>query len=435
MSEFTIHIPRTSDRNIYSCIKKISAHSHQTPHKVNINLIGDIIFNDVNFENQIDSELNKILEINSKLINTLTVNIEKFIISFYRGGKTDPKSPVYDQIVINNQNSSISQSHKLFIISTITNDLKAFDPTNEPGSIISKDQQAQVDIHLNAVKQLEDLHSNLSEKITTDLFNESKKLTEQFLEKQNVLNTQIDDERKKIQEEVNEKNQILKDRIVELEKREKEIDLRDNTIVRRELKTSFLDQIQGRISNFKLTSYTRNLRLPIHILCGAIIPLTLYWSSQYMDMIFTILKSSSESVDNKYIVLQLSVKQFALMVLSASTIVFYIKWLNRWFEKHSKTEIHLLQLQLDFERANWVVETMLEWKKELKESAIPKELTKSITQNLFKTSIDDKDENLHPADQISNAILSSSGKIKLKAGNADLELTGKDIEKAQKKIN
>lgn len=86
--------------------------------------------------------------------------------------------------------------------------------------------------------------------------------------------------------------------------------------------------------------------------------------------------------------------------------------MNRWFEKYAKIEFFLKQLQLDFERASWVVETSLEWRKELDGSVLPEVLLNSLTKNLFSdTSHGEEEQLLHPTDQVLSALLGNAIKV------------------------
>lgn len=143
--------------------------------KNSIRLIGDISFNDIPLMALMGEEgaklpegLQEALALNSKLIEIFVLDIESFSITYHRGG--NKQSPVYDSITINNNNSALKEKAKLHIISTLIKDLKAFDPSKEPAGLISEEQQKQLDIHLSAIKELENLNSELTQKITKDIY-------------------------------------------------------------------------------------------------------------------------------------------------------------------------------------------------------------------------------------------------------------------------
>lgn len=434
MGEYLLHIPRVSDKTLYNCMREIASDYSSNNVVVNLNIVGDISLNKISLESDhLPEELVKVLECNSKLINSISLNINQFVISFSRGGFDPKKSPVYDEIKISGNNTELDAKHRIEIISKISTQLKSFDPSKEPGGLLSEEQQNQLDIHISTIKQLETLNSDLAKQITTDLYESSQKLQKEFSERQDKLSQQITDERAKLTDEFNEREENLREKRKALEERENAIDLRDNTIVRRELRNTFLDVIKERTSKFQLTSDTRRLRIPIHLVCCLIIGISTFASFVFAKEFLVILSSKSEIAT--HLIWQLSIKQIAFAAIAGSTFIFYIKWMNRWFERHSQAEFHLKQLQLDFERANWVVETSLEWKKELKEAVIPAELLRCLTNNLFTSGVREEDyQNLHPSDQVISALLGNATNVKLKAGNADIELTGKGIQKAEKSL-
>ena len=145
-----------------------------------------------------------------------------------------------------------------------------------------------------------------------------------------------------------------------------------------------------------------------------------------------ILSSVNNEPKNIFIIIQLGVKQILFLAIAVSTFLFYIKWLNRWFEKHSQAEFQIRQLHLDFERASWIVETVFEWNKESNGNTLPAELLGSLTRNLFANVSEDTNQPKHPSDQFMNAILGSASKIKVKSGDTDFELSGKGYRNAEK---
>ena len=100
-------------------------------------------------------------------------------------------------------------------------------------------------------------------------------------------------------------------------------------------------------------------------------------------------------------------------------ILYYIRWQTRWAEQFAATENSLKQFHLDVNRANWVVETCLEWRKE-SDSAIPLPLIESLTRGLF-TQNDQGPPVVHPADELASALVGSASKISLAVGDSKIE--------------
>ncbi|MBA2434065.1 MAG: hypothetical protein H0V54_03085 [Chthoniobacterales bacterium] len=114
-----------------------------------------------------------------------------------------------------------------------------------------------------------------------------------------------------------------------------------------------------------------------------------------------------------------------------ATIVFYIRWNDRWFRSHADEEFRLKRLDLDVDRASWVVEMALEWKDE-EGKQIPSGLLDRLTTNLFK--IDDPGEQVrHPTEDLASALLGASSALKLQIpGVGEASLNRKGIREFQK---
>ena len=112
--------------------------------------------------------------------------------------------------------------------------------------------------------------------------------------------------------------------------------------------------------------------------------------------------------------------RFSLLTIGfVGTMLYYIRWQSRWAEQFAATENSLKQFHLDVSRANWVVETCLEWRKE-SETAIPTPLIDSLTRGLF-TQNDPAPQAIHPADELASALVGSASKISLAVGDNKIE--------------
>ena len=103
-----------------------------------------------------------------------------------------------------------------------------------------------------------------------------------------------------------------------------------------------------------------------------------------------------------------------------ASLVYYIRWQNQWAQQFATTELSLQQFHIDVNRANWVIETCLEWRKET-ESAIPATLIESMTRGLF-AGREASTQVLHPADELASALMGSASKLSLDVGGNKLEI-------------
>jgi hypothetical protein len=70
-------------------------------------------------------------------------------------------------------------------------------------------------------------------------------------------------------------------------------------------------------------------------------------------------------------------------VAFVGTMIYYLKWNDRWFREHADAEFAAKRYKADILRASWVAELVHEWAKEGK-GELPAELLGAYTRNLFR---------------------------------------------------
>src|SRR5262249_52895038 len=85
---------------------------------------------------------------------------------------------------------------------------------------------------------------------------------------------------------------------------------------------------------------------------------------------------------------------------------------NQWFQKHADEEFRLKRLDLDIDRANWLVELALEWKN-ITKSEIPPELIDKLSRSLFATH-DTESIDIHPVETLLSSVFGRDGSISIK---------------------
>lgn len=372
-------------------------------------------------------------------------------IKYVRGGEYSPdqKSPIFDDIVLtwNSRQQSPTNTEKLDIIAFLNQSLRSFEPGRIAGTTISKEDAQLLAIHQSTLERLERLNE--------DLVRQSAEFRER-------LEETFEEKIRKNDDDVLKKKDVLeaehKSRVSSLEAREqaldeklKIIDDRDNTHVRREIRDKMLDDVKDRIKQFGVSPATAQKRRPVFIGITLLVftffclmgytayEIDLFSRSDFsaLEAIRNIASSgldktkvmalvpnlmdkvSAPSADKTHIYL-LWLRFTALSLGLLGTILYYIKWQNKWAEQHSNSEFQLQQFYIDVNRANWVIESCLEWRKET-DSAIPKELLGSITNNLFVNNETEPERVIHPADELASALLGSASKLKLKVGDSELE--------------
>ncbi|OBT16581.1 hypothetical protein A9266_18425 [Vibrio tasmaniensis] len=421
MADQRIKVPRAADKSIISCFKEIAKHTGV--HQINISALGFTSIGNVDLNDQNHEIVDLLIKKNSAIIDTISMSCSGFNISFHRGGHSTPqeKSGIFDEIILRqNNNGIVDTTTAIEIITTINRKLKAFDPKRNSSS--GTVEQAQFDaIHISNIERLESLNENLV-KTTHDY---RLQLDQEFGEK--ISNLEKDNEEKRNQLELDyvTKQESLNKEFEELERKKKELDDSNNTHARREIRRDILKEIKSRQTKFSLTDGTNNLRKPIGIAMLGLIAIFVVLGSISIKEFYDALQGNDI---NKIIIT--GVKQAIYSAGAIGSIIFMIRWMNRWFELHSQTEFELKHFELDMERASWLVETSLEWK-DAKGTAIPPELLDSLSNNLFSKEKEKIDPLNHPADQLASALMGSASSVKLKAGDSSIEIDPKKLAKCK----
>ena len=94
------------------------------------------------------------------------------------------------------------------------------------------------------------------------------------------------------------------------------------------------------------------------------------------------------------------------------TAGFFVRWLNTWATKSADEEYRLKQLEIDIDRASWLVELLFESRRD-KGEELPAEVIQRFSRNLFQTH-DSLEESVSAADALASALMTSAAQVKLK---------------------
>lgn len=266
------------------------------------------------------------------------------------------------------------------------------------------------------------------------LFNAQKRLAEldkEFQRRTEEQNASINAEKSKLKAQYDAVEQSLHEREEAFRKSEAEFDTNESKYLRRQLRKDMLEKLQALSVKFELTAGTRKLRWP---LTAFIIVFLLFFGTMTV-LTFSqggeILEKAGQDLSkmNWWQFTLLTIKQFGFVAAFLGGAWFYIKWNDKWFRQHADAEFMFKQLELDINRASWVVEMALEWKEE-KGMDIPAELLDRLTRNLFSEP-KQTDEKVHVGGDLATTILGSAANVKIKAANGtEVELDRKGIQKA-----
>jgi len=446
MNNDFIKIPRQHDKAVCECFEKL-VKDHET-HILNYSIVGQHIASSVNFIEEIPDEYLHIVNLDSSLIRNISANINGFTITYYRGGKennTSP-SPIYDDIVISsNNNTTLPPLKRIEIVNFITNFFEAFIPSRTVGEHPTEEQAQLAAIHQSTLERLERLNEDLIRQSNDFRTN----LEKRFEDKISVKELHFSSLEKDLTDQHNAKQASL-DAIEEtLQHKLKQIDDRDNTHVRRAIRDKMLKDVKDRIDNFGVSSSTENKRRPVQIailaLCITFIFSIYFTVFELSNVSSTTLRTDLASItgiissDTKITpiierTIDIDQKNKATSLTKTywlwgrlafltfgliGSILFYIKWQNKWAEQHSNSEFQLQQFHIDINRANWALESSLEWHKETG-TDIPPELLTSLTKNLFTPDSSELENVIHPADELASALIGSSSNLKLNLGGNEV---------------
>jgi len=422
MADQLMQIPRQNDKAIIKCFRALANEYNIAEMRVTIIGVDTV---DIDIRDKSNSLLQSLEKNNVDIIDNLSTAIEGLQISYHRGGvlyfnsQHKEKSPFHDEIKITtNQYTTLDKNKIVEVITTISKEFNSFVAGQSVGKL-SKEQVQLEALHNATLNRLE----SLSEELISKTHQYREELTAEFRNKTQELEN---DYAKKVAEDeaiIATIKSSLEEEKTRLEDRKVQLDDRDNTHARREIRRDILKEIKERQKEFTLTKGTKALRLPIHFLMALLI-------GYFVGMSFSnaITMYQIDLFKDTQITLILSIKQIFYMLGTVGSILFYIKWANKWFEQHSSAEFQMKQFELDMERASWLVETSLEWN-DKKGNEMPPELLKSLANNLFEIEKTKNEPVLHPADQLASALLGSATAVKLKAGESMIEIDPKKLAK------
>lgn len=268
--------------------------------------------------------------------------------------------------------------------------------------------------------RLEELYA----RFTDELVSYRKQIDDSLAAGRKKNEEELSSEREKLAHEVAAKEAKLRERENALEERLKVIDDRTSHHVRRELRGSMRTELKERSVKFELTEGTRRLRWPVAatlIVAGAAFLVgAIYMAIAATDAI----KSPAET---NWPLIYIAIKQVTFTAGFISILWYAVKWNDRWFREHAEEEFRAKALQLDIERASWVVETALAWKQE-RGTEMPPALLDRISQNLFADR--SKAATPEPGSISLNEFLGSASKVRAKLGDhAELEFDRKGVQK------
>ncbi|WP_299735649.1 hypothetical protein [uncultured Endozoicomonas sp.] len=331
-----------------------------------------------------DDSLKQLSVDSSYIINKVSVICRNQNINYIRGELLTTPSAIFDYIEFFNSNNNVNGPESLTtevkvkiskylqskLLSTATPKLISTNLPNEYEALLSQ--------HNAMLEKLEDLNSELliksQEKIQQldqSHFEKSEILENDFRNKTNKLSEKYDNKTEELENEYSSKKSELERLKGELDDRASQLDDRDNTHVRREIRDRMLDDVRARINDFGVSKATNDKRKPVLygmiLLIATFVCLIAYTSWEAITInkqtayqlnainnLTMMVNSDVEQPISKEILSKASVSNIdrsalywiwiRLAVFSLGligSIIYYIKWQSKWADHHSNSEFHL----------------------------------------------------------------------------------------------
>ncbi|MFK4653656.1 hypothetical protein ABIF97_003590 [Bradyrhizobium japonicum] len=416
MTSLLSAIPRIDDRTAIAIFDEIrSAHA---PVNMSMQAAGVDAVNFLNPDGASARVIEELRKSDSFLITHLSLGYPNLSISFIRNQDAGRIHSFYDEIRVDHHQNQpgLDPAQRLSLIQLLNSKIRLgnVERKNDAAGMVMDDLQS---IYHSTVLSLQTSFSQQIEKITNWTVEQTTAIEKLKIK----LADETAAERERLSKEHDTKSEALRTAGEELEARRKEIDDRAYMHARRGIRSDLQKTIKGRQEKFTLTPETRRLRLPVHV---ALITLLIVLAAANAATLYAIINLDVEKATLSTLVWAFA-KQTIVAIIFVATLFFYIRWMNRWFEQHASAEFLLKQFELDIDRASWVVETAMEWRRD-QQAEIPPPLLDGIARNLF-TDRGIADDSHTAADDLASALVGNASQLKLKVGENELNFDRKGL--------
>ncbi|MGY0574307.1 hypothetical protein ACTGJ9_027215 [Bradyrhizobium sp. RDM12] len=352
------------------------------------------------------------------LITRISLSFQNFNISYARNQDTGRLSPFYDEIDINHSDNQGGLAFETRIAL-----LDHLDRKIRLGGVSKRDELAA-----KSIDDLQAIYHSTVLKLETSFAQQIEKITDWTVEQTTALEQEklrlageTATERERLSKEHESRLEALRRDSEALEERHKDLDDRDYMHARRGTLGELRKRILERQQKFTLTPETTRLRWPIHI--ALIVLISALLGANFVTA-STVLSLDAGKVEWPVLAWAFG-KQSIVTIALVGALFFYVRWMNRWFEQHASAEFLLKQFELDINRASWVVETAMEWRRD-QHSEIPAPLLEGVTRNLFAYG-DSSSQEHTAADDLASALVGNASQLKLKVGDNEVNFDRKGL--------
>jgi hypothetical protein len=321
----------------------------------------------------------------------------------------------YDDLTLNRQHFQGSPEDFIDFASEVQTRLRS-SVSIDLGSLIGVHAKEHFAAREAALNRLELLVSRQNEHLNEQrelLDSQHSKRLAELEERFSAMQTEHD-------AETEQKNAELAEREKALEERMKEVDNRAATHARRDDRKQLLEAIK-QTDRLKVSSETTWRRGFVVV---GYVGLLLF----FVGVVAALFRLDPGAGQAATLVI---LSRIGATLGAIVTSGFFIKWLNDFASRSAAEDFKLKQLQLDVERASWLVELYFEAMESGDKSQFPNELLDRLSKNLF-VSEEHSSGSVTASDALASAILASAANLQLDLPGAKVGFNKKGIKQMGK---
>lgn len=422
-----ISVIKANDEDYFEALRRLS----ETPvarelgfTKLSLTPVVGSNFDNVSFEEAAASDdLQTVLNANGRTFRTFTLKGGSQHLSitvnrtddFQHG---DPKG-VHDRLTLN-MGPQVNDSQQAKLATLFAEIQRAFKSLSidSLGPLLGEAAQRHLAAREEALTRLETMHS----RVLHDFEEQRTRLYADLNEKESRIASAFEQKTASLEEEFQRRSADLDKREQELSHRQKALDDRSSTHVRRELREKLKEILTERQKSFSLSKDTQSRR---RFVFWTYVVLLAFFAAPAAIFLYRELEASTWNPWTFG-------RQVAFSLAFVVTAGFFLRWLNRWAQQHADEEFKLKELEVDIDRASWVVEMALEWRAEKGED-IPAHLVERLSANLFGAKSSALPEiSMTAADAITNILMNTAARAKLTLPGGEVELDKRALQKLSK---
>lgn len=430
--DIEFEVVRQADKQVWTAFEALRSDGHLPWGSVNLGLRFGVNHEVTAAGSDVDELLQTVLAQDSEVVLRFTFKITQgFSVALNR-----PEKDTKDTVRIHlgggqpqNAPQGMTPEKVIKLEAALRRELRAFNYQEALGAVLTEELRQHYQHRESELSRLQAAITKAEETVLRQSTELRKKLEEEYDARRQKLDDQYEELKAASVEEAQKRESELDGREKALEERLAEAEKHDSRYARRQIRRDLKEEFSRRSKKFELTEGTRQLRRPIFYF---VLLLLVVFGAGFVGYSLAALARFSflDEVATSEM-LSIGIKQIFFGLAFAATSMFYLRWNNNWFQQHAEEEFYLKRLELDLDRASWVVEMALEWKEE-KGTELPPELLSRLTAQLFGDRDSAGTEDLHPADQLASAILGAAANTKIKVPGGEIVLDKKSIQALEK---